>query len=376
MNVKSKSWEERRRSTAGQILVIAVLGMVAMLGGVALVLEGGNMYAQQRATQAGADAAAEAGATTIAQSLALDGTGKTDADVLNAVTQTATANGIDHFTAYYTDIYGKPLDSSGLVVSDPTLAAKVGGGVLPPVAQGVHLDGDHTFPAYFGQAIGFNQFTAGAKATAVTGRLTGGVFMPVVFPINVVDCNQNGSLGSGEDQWKLSQPGDPPVGQEYIVPLCKTGAGNFMILDLNPSMSCEEEIQNPPAVQWDLPTWVDSDNGNDCAKKIAENMPAWYHKVVTIPICDASPDSPCNQQNTGSNAQYWIVKVTAFYVDYMSYTNNKNNSLCQSHDGLVTIAGNGSDSCIAGWFVRYITVGPVGPGPVGNSDAIGVQLIQ
>jgi hypothetical protein len=48
---------------------------------------------------------------------------------------------------------------------------------------------------------------------------------------------------------------------------------------------------------------------------------------------------------------------------------------------LVTIAGNGSDACIAGWFVRFISAGPVGPRPVGpgtveNADAIGVQLIK
>jgi hypothetical protein len=43
---------------------------------------------------------------------------------------------------------------------------------------------------------------------------------------------------------------------------------------------------------------------------------------------------------------------------------------------LITIAGNGSSSCVAGWFVRYITAGPVGLGAVGNTDAIGVQLIR
>ncbi len=43
---------------------------------------------------------------------------------------------------------------------------------------------------------------------------------------------------------------------------------------------------------------------------------------------------------------------------------------------VVPIAGNGSSSCLVGWFVRYITAGPVGSGSIGNSDAIGVQLIK
>ena len=38
-------------SEAGQILVIAALSMLAIIGGVALVLEGGNAYANQRIAQ-------------------------------------------------------------------------------------------------------------------------------------------------------------------------------------------------------------------------------------------------------------------------------------------------------------------------------------
>ena len=40
------------------------------------------------------------------------------------------------------------------------------------------------------------------------------------------------------------------------------------------------------------------------------------------------------------------------------------------------VGGNGSSSCIAGWFVRYVTSGPVGTGNITNGEAIGVQLIR
>jgi hypothetical protein len=43
---------------------------------------------------------------------------------------------------------------------------------------------------------------------------------------------------------------------------------------------------------------------------------------------------------------------------------------------LVTIAGNGSSSCIAGWFIRFISTGPVGAGSIGNADSISLQLIK
>jgi hypothetical protein len=31
---------------------------------------------------------------------------------------------------------------------------------------------------------------------------------------------------------------------------------------------------------------------------------------------------------------------------------------------------------MAGWFVRYVTAGPVGSGTIANGEAIGVQLIR
>lgn len=65
----------------------------------------------------------------------------------------------------------------------------------------------------------------------------------------------------------------------------------------------------------------------------------------------------------------------------MSDTNNQNKSLCHAHDNaegqsMVTIADNGSTSCIAGWFIRFILSGPVGAGPIGQNDALAIQLIK
>jgi len=314
----------------------------------------------------------------------LAGVTKTDADVASAVGSSAFFNNIA-VTAYYTDWQGNPIDSTGTIVA-PNLAVVVGAspsGTIPPNGRGVHASGTRTFGTTFGRVIGFNNFTAGADATAGTGPSTGGRLLPVVFPVNVTDCSGNGSLGTPKNQWDVSQPDPPnhPDGTEYIVPLCKTGGGSFMVLDLDGvKNNCAEEVLHPKAIQFDsFPVDVASDNGNNCAKQMVDAVNSLHGETVMIPICD---DNDCNTSG-GSHATYHITGVVSFYIDYMDDSNNKNNSNCQTHwnsdtppQQLITIAGNGSSSCIAGWFVRFITAGPIGPGTVENADSIGVQLIK
>jgi Flp pilus assembly protein TadG len=368
-----------RMGQRGQIIVLFALGLVAFIAGVALVIDAGIAYAHERGVQNASDAAANAGSVVLAQRLG--GATETDTDVANAISFSAGLNNITQ-SAYYTNVSGQPIDASGNVVA-ATLAVPVGTtGTIPPNAQGVHVGGNRTFGTTFGRVIGLSSFNASAEAIAVTGRLIGGAFLPVIFPVNITDCSGNGNLGLPQDQWPVSQPGAPgqhPIGTEYIVPLCKTGGGSFMVLDLDGTKNnCDDEVTNPPPIQWDtFPVSVDSDNGNNCAKKMEDAVNALHGKVVLVPICD---NNDCNTSG-GSHAQYHIIGVTAFYIDYMSDSNNKNNSDCQSHtnpDGQVlqTIDGNGSSSCIAGWFINFIRVGPVGGGTVGNGDAIGIQLIK
>ncbi len=366
--------------------------MVALIGGVSLVIEGGNAYAHQRVAQNAADATANAGATVLAQRLG--GAVKTDADVLAATDAVASANALTSYTAYYTDVKGKLLTPAGTTTTSLAAAEQVGpadgDSTIPPNTQGVQVGGSQQFDTTFARVIGIDQFTASADAISITGTLTGGAFLPVVFPVNIVDCEKNGDLGIGDTNWVLSQPDGTvngtkdgyPDGQEYIVPLCKTGGGSFMILDLDKSLggpknNCDDEVTNPPKIQFlQFPVDVASDNGNNCAKKMVDAVNALHGKVVLVPVCDGD----CVTGN-GSNAMYHIIRVAAMWIDYMSDEGSPNNPLCHNTTGasgqsLVTIRGNGSSSCIAGWFVRYVTSGPVGAGTVVGSASIGIQLIR
>jgi hypothetical protein len=362
----------RREGESGQILVVAVLSLIAMIGGVSLVLEGGNAYAHQRIAQNGSDAVANAGASVLAQKLG--GATRTDLDVVVATAAVAASNAIDTYTGYYTDVSGKLLTIAGTTTSSPAAAAQVGGGTIPPGTQGIQITGNQTFPTTFARVLGMNNFRASADATAVTGALTGGEFLPVIFPVNIVGCDGEGDLGLGEANWDISEPGNPPVGTEYIVPLCKTGGGSYMILDLDGvSSNCDVEVSSPPKIQFaQFPATIASENGNDCVKRMVDEVNALKGHVVFIPICDGA----CTTTG-GSNAEYHVIRVAAFYLDYMSESNSGANAACDG-DGvsLVAIGGNGSSSCLVGWFVRYITSGPVGSGTIEGAGAIGIQLIR
>jgi Flp pilus assembly protein TadG len=356
----------------GQVLVIAVIAMISMIGGVALILDGGNAYAHQRQVQNGADAVANAGTTVIAQ--LLGGATKTDADVANAVNNMAAENGLDSIVAYYTNRAGQLLNPGSVVVTNTAAAARVGDGTIPGQASGVQANGGQLFDTTFAQVIGINQFTASADATAIAGPLAGGMMMPFVFPVNIADCDINGDVGISEADWQLSQPGNPPIGQEYIVPLCKTGGGSFMLLDLDGTPNnCEDEVTNPPALQFAaFPADIATDNGNNCAGEMVDAVNEFSGQVVLIPICDGD----CVTTG-GVNGSYHIIRVTAFYLDYMSDQNGGQNTACEGNGTtLIPIRGNGSSGCVAGWFVRYITSGPVGGGPITDAGAIGIQLIK
>lgn len=389
------------RRDGGQVLAIGALVILGLIAMAALVLEGGNAFAQQRATQNGADAAANAGAVVLAQRLG--GVTKTDADVAGAISAIVASNGLTAYAGHYTNVAGKALDVDGHLTSSSGLApAAVGAGVIPTCsklnpdptcvnAQGVAISASKAFETSIGHAINISSFTATADATAITGQAVGGVFLPVIFPVSISVCDQSGgTLPWVKDDWLISDPpatiGGYPNGTEYIVPLCKTnlqgnGGGSFQILDLDPSKTCLEETQNPPLVEWTtFPVDVPVDNGDNCAKPIAEEINANMRlQPVNIPFCD----DLCVPGGSGSNAVYHVTGVAAFYVDWVYDTNGVNSPECQATTSPTSgqpltnvIGGNGSSSCVHGWFIRLIRNGPVGSGDVKNAESIAVQLIR
>ncbi len=381
------------RSPHGQILVIVAVGLVAMIAMVGIVIDGGNAWGEQRQTQNGADAMANAGATVIAQHI--KGATKTSGDVGCAVEAAAALNEVTTPTAVYTDV-------GGVVITPEVQVAACGaGGSIPSTAQGVKAHGERTFDTYLAQVVGVDQMTASAEATAVAGLLTstciassGCGLLPVTFPLTLTACdgtNQQVQIGSSE--YPIVDPTTADATNEVIVPICSAGPGAVGWLDFGCG-NTQNTISNPCDVSFPLPTWMHTEPGNTNSLDTTINsmfagpvVGVADDSLVTIPINDNTcntdpgpnqPDCPGgNGSGNGNNFYYHVPKVASFMLD-QAYTSGSNSPECNAAPGQPFIGGNGATGCFKGWFIQYSDQGPVGAGATGPNDpgVIGIQLIR
>jgi len=396
--------QTRQRDERGQVLVIVAVGLVAIVAMVGLVIDGGYAWGQQRKTQNGADAMAEAGAAVLAQNLAGTYPAKTDGDVGCAVESAAGANGVTDPVAFYTDITGNFLNPS--VQVGPCNASQ--GGLVPSTAAGVKAGGARTFRTFLMSVIGFDKMTATANATAVTGLLknvcpadAGCGLLPVTFPLTAVICDgTNKQIQIGTSEWPIVQVSDSTApnyataNNEAIIPLCTTGPGSVGWLDLGCG-TLSHTISNPCNASIPIPAWLGTQTGNVNNLESALNAYAGPvvgtpdDSVVNLPINDntcvgkpADNDPTCQPlgaegSGQGNNFYYHIRYFVGFMID-QAYVSGSNTAACNSGPGQPYISGNGASGCFKGWFVKQILQGPVSAGASGPQDPsdIGIQLIR
>ena len=405
INFLSRRW---RASThqGGQVLVIVAVGMLVFIAMVGVVIDGGHAWGQQRNTQNGTDAAAEAGAIVLAQNLPYTVAGQPapngDAAVLAAVQAAADANGIDLEAAFYTDIDGNRLPG-------PMEVGSLGGAPPPSAALGVEAIGTRDFETFLAGVMGFDEMTARTDATAAAGIIAeagASTVLPVTFPVTITGCDgsNRGVQHPGGDRWEL--------GEYYVVPLCSGGPGNVGWLDWDP-----DEPGEPDACDGE-------GNGNNelrCAVRTPSNpaiiVPEWYHVMgtgnpgtadledalneysvppgpeanapagttVLIPLfdadCDEDPPTAARDACTsggghGSNMWYHLADWTAFEIDWVDLGGGRDR--CGTSDVVPGTDANGGTGCFGGWFRGYF-----GPGEIrapteadDQTSTVGIQLIK
>jgi Putative Flp pilus-assembly TadE/G-like len=404
-----------RRGAEGQIIVIAALALVAIIGMVGLAIDGSALFAQQRIAQNGADAASTAGTLVVAENLGSVTDIRTDHDVYVAVNAIAAANGLAGLTAVYTDDTGAPI---GFNVTDTIQP-------IPPAARGVKAGGSRVVSTSFSRVLGFDQLTASADATVVAGKASGEctideenacTLLPVTFPVQTYECDSRGDLIPGTGTWigappPGASPTDPywelvgaeslpsaanPTGDTSkmaILPLCKSasnGSGAFGWLDLDPGIpNLAGEVDGPLTVAVDVPDWFQTQAGNP--NSVDDEISNYIHKRVLIPLnngaCRVDPGTattcPVGMEGkdpVGNNTWYYVHTLGNFYIDQV-LVQGSNVDDCASPPGhpLVPVSsGGGFLGCLKGWFLNYVTSGPIVPGEpiIRGQTSIAIQLIK
>jgi hypothetical protein len=424
----------RQGDESGQALVIFAGGLIAILAVLALVIDTGNVWANQRMVQNGTDAAAEAGAVVMAQRLAGVATPPLgwDSTVNTQVDSLLAANGITRVGAYYTDVCGIPLESDG----DPALngdgtqdlarAAAVGTGIPVSTATtpdcpnrvvgppaGVLVVGRKDIDTYVARVVGINSFSPTTQATAVSGWLTGQCdgtqgsacsVLPVTIYVYQLACERNGTPILTTTEWEKNKI--------YKVPLCKNTAGSVGWIDWQGRGGGASEvaasIDNPNNPPIDLPSWWNvTQTGNINSTLVEDALRRRDGQIVSIPMfdymCNPAPHEPdpistkptvetpslygCPSTSafgggSGSNLWYRFPAFASFMLCKPSIPEcgGLHGAYLQDPAGkAVCDAGANEDSCLVGAFVDIIRSGTVTAGSGGGTDGtktVGTQLIR
>ena len=374
----------QRHEERGQSLVLMALALVALLAMTGLIVDGGNAWAQQRASQNASDSSAEAGTVILVQRLSgatapsssyATGCPTAPADqwdraVCNAVYGAAANNSVSVNSAKYTNFDGS------------LLLADVGAGSVPAGAQGVRTIGTRQFSTYLAGVVGITKLEAATEGTAVLGAITtfcpqgqSCQVLPVTFPVNVSSCAGNGSLTPGSGPWPYVGTNAMTAANEAIVPLCKNGPGSVGWLDwpcnaVNGTPGLVDEITNSCVRSLTLPEWIGTSDGNPNTGGVEDAINALATKQLLLPQFD-------DVRGTGSGLQYHVVQLFGFVLDH-AYLAGNNHPECNLPPGQPFVDGNGSNGCLKGWWTQPILTGEVQLGvvPPGTDTKVGISLIK
>lgn len=187
-----------RTKTSGQSLPIIALVIVVLIGMVALALDVGNTYAEQRSTVRASNAAALTGMGKVIG-------GSQDQDVYQAIVKSLQSNNIRVANRGVPPQSGERLlqamylDAKGNWLAD---VGDIGAGAPPSGAKYLQVKVTGKVDTFFARVVGQQTLPVGADAYASRGPCTSGVF-PIVIRQDYL--NENGFVA----------PGDPDQMQYY-----------------------------------------------------------------------------------------------------------------------------------------------------------------
>jgi Flp pilus assembly protein TadG len=295
-----------RARAQGQILPLFAGALLVLILVVGLVIDGGNVFLQQRDSQNGADIGAMAGTKRLADYY-VKGTAYTVADnVFTAITTRMTENNCPGTPSNctWTAKYVGPRTGAGFMDLGPVTA----GDTAPPTvsgqkALGVRVDVHRTPQTYLLGIIGQSAWNVNTSATALAGKPTGAP-AGQLLPIGLTELpTQEGAV--------------------YALTSGSNGPGNFGWVSWdgsNNAGSLATSLCTPNNPAFTLPYEFPGDPGKTNASSVRACLQKWVdnQQTVLIPIVLKSndPAAPpgCSTGGNGNNFTYCIVAIAAFVI--------------------------------------------------------------
>jgi Flp pilus assembly protein TadG len=191
-----------KRNESGQSLVIIALAMVAIIGMVALVMDGGYAYLERRRVQNAADAAALAGARGLIKP-------ESEITIREMIDEYAVRNGISNPS---TNIRAYFVDAANQIVPNTHQQVGSNNNTVPSTASGVVVQATEHHATFFARLIGFPNMTVSAVAQAgleAAGPTTGMAPIAVKEDVWITDTKTY-------TLWDIAK--DNPVGDPRYIP--------------------------------------------------------------------------------------------------------------------------------------------------------------
>lgn len=368
----------------GQIVVVFALSLIVVILAVALVIDGGNAWAQRRVAQNAADFAALAGTKVVAANA---DTSQTNATVQSVVESALSSNGLA------TTVLGTDYTASYVSALGTLVAGYGAAGTIPAGVVGVQVTPTKAFRTYFLGVVGVTSFNASATATAKYGPFEGpvggpgGNLVPIAVNLGTItgatECPLGAAAGSatpgctpvaltegatvapGQFQWMswngtgntpylCSILGPPANSPSYTVP-----ANGFIVISGNTGVSNSSCVRGQAAPLEGINGWV-SLNTTVLVPIISPGPPPGGQSCVQAPqncFANGTP-YPVTVQGNGSNATYNVIGFAGFQLTGCSNPCVKN---------------------LQGVFRQAFFLGPTGStsgtsGTVGGN--LGIQLVR
>lgn len=287
----------RVRNESGQAVLVTVLFLTVIVGAVALTIDVGAWYREQRQAQATADAAALAGAQAL----------PTDPAQATALAQ------------HYADVNGGGVLAAGITFRSDFRPNDT-----------IMVNDARTAPSFFSRVFSIDSVTVHGSATARAGVPQQAKY---VAPIVVSKLHPD-----------LSGPGCPCFDQQTTLPLSKTGApGAFGLVNLDPasnnpgSSTLADWVQNGFDQYLALGSYDSAPGAKFNSTQIGAALQARVGTELLFPVY-APPVT-----GGGSNAQYTIIGWVAFHLQCVG-----------TYVSGVCSGNNGNSQNLTGYFTRVI----------------------